>query len=180
MTTPGVVAAAPLEPPAVVLSLAGTDVERGVVDEFAREFPVVHDADQAVELAVASGARIAPLGVSWLPPERDDGRRFSVRDLRLLNSPRAQAKLLATAPKRCRVVVGEPAAVEELRERWQRHSGGGERFSSFVARRRASPSTALSEACSGRATRPHTTSSRTCWPAAASARAPPSWEKPRR
>jgi glycerol-3-phosphate O-acyltransferase len=148
MTAPSVVAAegwlAPA--PTVVLALAETPVERGVVDDFAArsgtELPVAHDPREAVALASARGGRIAPVGVSWLPPERDDGRHFSVRDLRLLSDPskpraRAQEKLLASAPERCRVVVGEPAAVEELRERWERHSGeagDGEGFTKFVAR----------------------------------------------
>jgi glycerol-3-phosphate O-acyltransferase len=142
MTAPSVVAAAELTAPTVVLSLAGTSVERGVVDEFARDLAVAHDPDEAVALASATGGPIAPVGVAWLPPERGDGRRFSVRDLRLLSDPshpgeRAQARLLAKAPERCRVVVGEPAAVDELRERWERHSGDAENtegFAKFVAR----------------------------------------------
>jgi glycerol-3-phosphate O-acyltransferase len=57
--------------------------------------------------------------------------------LRLLNNERAQAKLLEREPDRCRVVVGEPAAVDELRQRWEAHSGqttDGDEFTKFVGR----------------------------------------------
>src|SRR3954462_8766838 len=64
-----------LTAPTVVLSRAETSVERNVVDEFARDLPVAHDPEEAVALARASGAPIAPVGVAWLPPEREGGRR---------------------------------------------------------------------------------------------------------
>ena len=143
MTAPAVVAAAELSAPTVVLSLAGTSVERGVVDEFARELTGRARPRRGGRAGPRDRcARSRRCGVAWLPPERADGRRFSVRDLRLLSDPshpgeRAQAKLLERAPERCRVVVGEPAAVDELRERWERHSGDdgdGEGFTRFVAR----------------------------------------------
>ena len=152
--------------PTVMLSLAGTDVERRVVSEYARGMTVANDPGEAVKLASAAGAQIAPVTVSWLPPDRDEERRFSLRDLRLLNNERAQAKLLEREPERCRVVVGEPAAVDELRERWEapqrpdRPTATGSPGSSPA--RPGSPSTAPSAARSARRTRPRTTSSRTC------------------
>ena len=125
----------------VVLALADTPVERGVVDEFAAGRTVAHDPAEAVKLAAANGAEIAPVGVAWLPPERDGGHRFSLRDLRFGDpskpGARAQERLLSKAPERCRIVVGEPAAVDDLRARWERHSGeagDGEGFTRFVAR----------------------------------------------
>ncbi len=125
----------------VVLALADTPVERGVVDEFAAGRTVAHDPAEAVKLAAANGAEIAPVGVAWLPPERDGGHRFSLRDLRFGDpskpGARAQERLLSKTPERCRIVVGEPAAVDDLRARWERHSGeagDGDGFTRFVAR----------------------------------------------
>jgi glycerol-3-phosphate O-acyltransferase len=134
--------AEPADAPTVVLSLASTPVERDVVAEFAGELTLADDAGRALAIAAETGARIAPVGVAWLPPEREGDRRFALRDLRLGGDPsrpsaRAQAKLLARAPERVRVVVGEPADVLELRSRWARHSGDGadgDAFAGFVAR----------------------------------------------
>ena len=60
--------------PTVMLSLAGTDVERRVVNEYARGMTVANDPGEAVKLASAQGAQIAPVTVSWLPPDRDEDR----------------------------------------------------------------------------------------------------------
>jgi glycerol-3-phosphate O-acyltransferase len=83
-----------------------------------------------------------PVGIAWLPPAREGGRRFAVRDLRALTDPsrprgRAQTRILNREPERCRIVVGEPATPGELRERWERHSGQpgeGGPFARFVER----------------------------------------------
>jgi glycerol-3-phosphate O-acyltransferase len=135
----------------VLLSLAGTPVERRVIDDFAQRLrssqdaariAVAHDGGQAVATASATQTRIAPVSVAWLPPERDGGRRFTLGDLRALTDPsrpsaRAQERILERHPERCRVVVGEPAGPQELRDRWQRHSGEsaeGTEFNRFVER----------------------------------------------
>ena len=101
---------------------------------------VAHDPAEAVELPAANGAdragrrRLDAAGT-------DGGHRFSLRDLRFGDpskpGARAQERLLSKAPERCRIVVGEPAAVDDLRARWERHSGeagDGEGFTRFVAR----------------------------------------------
>jgi glycerol-3-phosphate O-acyltransferase len=150
---PGVVAAedslhARSDTPTVVLALAATAVERRLIDDFATrlraegEVHVTEDAGRAVATASDTGARITPVRVAWLPPERDGDRHFGLRDLRSLGDPsrpraREQERLLARVPERCRVVVGEPATPGDLRERWQRHSGDtaeGGAFTQFVER----------------------------------------------
>jgi glycerol-3-phosphate O-acyltransferase len=132
----------PPDAPAVVLALADTPVERQVLDEFAArlgaEIRVTDDAESALQAATVANAPIAPVGVAWLPPERDGGRRFALRDLLVLSDPsrpreRAQRRILHRAPERCRVVVGESATPGELRERWERHSGEGD-FAAFIDR----------------------------------------------
>jgi hypothetical protein len=89
---PEVVAAEEWAPaPAVVLSLAATPVERSVVEAYARQaavdVTVTGDGETALAAATADGERIVPVGIAWLPPAREGGRRFAVRDLRALTDP---------------------------------------------------------------------------------------------
>lgn len=122
----------------VVLGLASTAVESRLIETFVDRvrsarpgtaIELVHDARAAVELAKEDVAVIAPVGVAWLPPDRDGRRRFLVRDLLSLAASsrpgvRTQERLLRRSPDRCSVVVGEPARYDDLRRRWERHSGG--------------------------------------------------------
>jgi glycerol-3-phosphate O-acyltransferase len=135
----------------VVLALARTDVERGLIDEFVTRLQasddgsnvaVSFDVGDALARAARDDAAIAPVGVAWLPPERAGGRRFGITDLIALSDPgrprpRAQQRILAHTPSRCRVTVGEPARRSELMRRWERHSGElaeGRDFEEFVER----------------------------------------------
>ena len=101
---------------------------------------------RALEACLAScgEALLAPLRVAWLPKKRDGVRSVLPRDLILLRDPRdpgalRQSLILKREPDRCRIVVGEPATVSELRERW--HRAGGTDLSQttglaeFIARR---------------------------------------------
>src|SRR5437870_3813814 len=77
-------------------------------------------------LATDDDPLLAPLRVAWLPGERRGPRRARFREA--LRDPRdpgrlRQAQLLRRHPERCRIVVGEPARVSELRARWQRAVG---------------------------------------------------------
>jgi glycerol-3-phosphate O-acyltransferase len=85
---------------------------------------------------------IAPAGLAWLPPERGGVRRGSVVDLLMLADPRrpsvrAQRRILEGDPARSRLVVGAPARLSELRERFAAVTGGApsdSEFGPFVAR----------------------------------------------
>lgn len=132
----------------VVLGVGRSDVERGLIDRYVAELEqrqpleLTFDVRRALAHAVESDAAIAPVGVAWLPPERDGERRFRVSDLFTLGDPsrpgpRAQSRILEHTPSRCSVIVGEPARRSELLERWERHSGRGvegDGFPGFVER----------------------------------------------
>lgn len=80
-------------------------------------------------LADAGDLLLAPLRVAWLPPEREGRREAGLLDLLTSSDPRDPGGLRARwiramAPDRCCVVVGEPAPVSALRERWQHALGG--------------------------------------------------------
>jgi glycerol-3-phosphate O-acyltransferase len=94
-------------------------------------------------LAAESDALLAPLRVAWLPQERGGERAARLSDLLRVGDPRDPGPLrqwwiLRRAPDRCRIVAGEPATVEELRERWRAAAGADreetEGFAPFVAR----------------------------------------------
>ncbi len=79
-----------------------------------------------LESALAESGRLllVPLRVVWLAPDRDGHREAGLTDLFGLGDPRDPGALRARwirrfAPDRTRVVVGEPAPVEALRDRWQ-------------------------------------------------------------
>ena len=85
---------------------------------------------------------IAPVGLVWLPPERGGVRRGSVVDLLAFANPRRpsvrrQRRILSADPARSQLVVGAPARLSDLRERFATDTGGGPSdaaFGSFVAR----------------------------------------------
>ncbi len=79
-------------------------------------------------IAVDDDPLMAPLRIAWLAEEVDGQRRSRWTDFVTLSDPRdpgylRQRWVLARRPERCRVVVGEPALLSELRERW--HGAGG-------------------------------------------------------
>src|SRR5581483_9493707 len=85
---------------------------------------------------------VVPVGVTWVPPERDGDRHVTFFDLLALTNPRRppnrlQARIAARAPDRVHVVPAEPATVEEMRARFRHEVGGdehGDAFDAFVAR----------------------------------------------
>ena len=114
----------------VHLVFAASPVERALVDGWLRDAGGtgrrVDAGDPGLEPALTDGAGdplVTPIGVSWLPPERDGVRRGSVVDLLRLANPRRpsarlQERIVRRDPARSRVVEGAPARLSELRERF--------------------------------------------------------------
>jgi len=80
--------------------------------------------------------------VAWLPDEHAGRRTAQLTDLMPGRDPyhpseRQQRRILARHPGRAIVLTGEPATLDELRERWVEATGGGEEadFAGYVARR---------------------------------------------
>jgi len=134
----------------VVLAFDETPTERRVLDGWiARARPAASRIDvlRAPDHAQLAQALIAhkddpwilPVGVGWLPTERDGARVARLSDLLVLTNPRrpparAQARILRGEPDRCRLVVGEPARLSDLRRRFLQSGHGGEGFEAFVRR----------------------------------------------
>lgn len=104
------------------------------------EVEVVSLADTRLDERLNGGddPQIAPLRVAWLPPERNGNRAARISDALTGRNPRrpgapAQARILREEPDRCRVVLGEPAHVSDLRRRW-RDAGGSDDLPAFVRR----------------------------------------------
>jgi glycerol-3-phosphate O-acyltransferase len=138
-----------VQAPPVHLVFAATPVERAEVDrrlgETGRHGETVNasDPDLAPRLAGHAGdPPITPVGLAWLPPERGGVRRGSVVDLLTFANPRRpsvrrQRRILDTDPARSQLVVGAPARLSELRERFATVTGGNPfegGFGAFVAR----------------------------------------------
>ena len=86
--------------------------------------------DPRLEARLATGddPLLAPIRVAWLPAQRDGVRAVRFSDLLTFGDPRdpgplRQRWIRRRHPDRCQVVVGEPAPVSELRERWQQACG---------------------------------------------------------
>lgn len=133
------------EAPVLVLADVATDTERGLVAAWARSAHphgrvVEQDgADLDAALRQADGASVVPVRVTWLPRERDGVRDVRVTDLLALTNPRRpwaplQGRIADREPDRVRVVVGEPATVEDLRRRCVEETGGAEALDAFVRR----------------------------------------------
>jgi glycerol-3-phosphate O-acyltransferase len=135
----------------VLLSTAGTVVERELVDTFAerlrsdgRRPAVARSGAEAAVLARANSAVIAPVRVVWLPDTRWDADRLRLRELPVHSGPApvraiAQRRVLDSAPERCRLVVGEPAGIPELETRWSERTGrpaddGANGLGAFIGR----------------------------------------------
>jgi glycerol-3-phosphate O-acyltransferase len=82
--------------------------------------------------------RLVPVRVAWLPEEHGGLRAARLTDLMPGRDPyhpsEHRQRTLSRQPGRATVLVGEPATVGELRQRWQETTGGGD-FGAFVARR---------------------------------------------
>jgi len=86
--------------------------------------------------------RLVPVRVAWLPEEHAGRRAARLHDLLPGHDPyhpteRQQQRILARQPGRATVLVGEPATVASLRQRWTDVTGGEDPddFGGYVARR---------------------------------------------
>jgi glycerol-3-phosphate O-acyltransferase len=102
---------------------------------------VARTPTEAARLAEPDDASIAPVRVAWLPPGCDGDRRWRTRDMLKLRrrigvSARERELILSREPDRCRILVGEPARLSELRSRMRSESGSGSEseLSAFVDR----------------------------------------------
>jgi glycerol-3-phosphate O-acyltransferase len=133
----------------VVLEFASTATEHEVLEEWRRKRPgddevrVVDSADPALSPSFddADDARVTPVRVAWLPRQRAGARAARLSDLLAFRNPRrpreaAQRRILRDEPDRCRVVVGEPATVGELRTRFE-NGGDDGGLTPFVVRQGA-------------------------------------------
>ena len=123
----------------LILSAADTPVERELIERWAAEDGP--DSGDVIELGrgLQSGVLaerlqagddplLVPVGISWLPKERDGKREAGWRDLLALRDPRrphrlSQARIADRDADRYRVVVGEPARASELRRRFVERGG---------------------------------------------------------
>jgi glycerol-3-phosphate O-acyltransferase len=86
--------------------------------------------------------RLVPVRVAWRPEEHAGRRAARLHDILPGHDPyhpteRQQERILARQPGRATVLVGEPATVAWLRERWADATGGEDPddFGDYVARR---------------------------------------------
>jgi glycerol-3-phosphate O-acyltransferase len=133
----------------VVLEFASTSTEREVLEDWRRsqgggdDVRVVAsgDPDLAGELEEDGDSLVTPVRVAWLPRQRAGARAARMSDLLAFRNPRGpresvQKRILRREPDRCRVIVGEPATVGEMRTRMGNGHGNGE-LAQFVARQGA-------------------------------------------
>jgi glycerol-3-phosphate O-acyltransferase len=83
--------------------------------------------------------RLIPIRVAWLPEEHPGGRAARLTDLVPGRDPyhpseHRQLRILSRQPARATVLIGEPATIGGLRQRWLETTGGDD-FAAFVARR---------------------------------------------
>jgi glycerol-3-phosphate O-acyltransferase len=74
---------------------------------------------------------LVPVRVAWLPEEHAGGRAARLADMLPGRDPyrpseRQQQRILARQPSRARILVGEPATIGELRQRWAETTGGAD------------------------------------------------------
>jgi glycerol-3-phosphate O-acyltransferase len=145
----------PDDTPAILLALTHTTVEQDLIDGWLAGAAAGAAIQERVNglgprldhvLGLARGNPcVVPVRVAWLPREHDGERSARFRDLlRLANprrpGPRLQSQILRHEPDRCRIVVGEPARLEELQRRFGRTTAaqdgadGSEAFAEFVGR----------------------------------------------
>jgi glycerol-3-phosphate O-acyltransferase len=86
--------------------------------------------DPRLEARLATGddPLLAPVRVAWDPGNVDGKREARFSDLLTLGDPRdpgpiRQRWVRRRYPERCRIVVGEPAPISDLRARWRRAGG---------------------------------------------------------
>jgi glycerol-3-phosphate O-acyltransferase len=132
-----------------VLAFARESTERALIEAWLAQAPnrcpraltLEQVPDVRLEQTLASAQDdplIVPARVAWLPRERSGVRRAGMRDLLTLSNPRRpgarlQNQILRHEPDRCRVVVGEPARLNDLRRRFERNRTD-DGFAAFVGR----------------------------------------------
>ncbi len=137
-------------PSRLVLAMTRTALERRLVDTWLHETApaelrtaLVVDADPAslaARLVDDDDAVVQPVRVAWLPRQRDGrwpvqwGDAVSLTGA-LLSSERQQERIAADEPDRCRVVVGDPARVSDLRRRHAEEAGEGSAADSMALAR---------------------------------------------
>jgi glycerol-3-phosphate O-acyltransferase len=145
--------AAVLGPGSVLLVQASTPTELRLIRE--RMAAAHPGADQAVASLGPAAAEVpgevldrgedtvlVPVRVAWLPEEHSGRRAARLADMLPGRDPyrpseRQQQRILARQPSRARVLVGEPATIGALRQRWTEATGGEDPddFGAYVARR---------------------------------------------
>jgi glycerol-3-phosphate O-acyltransferase len=144
--------AAVLGPGSVLLVQASTPAEAGLISEriaaagaadqvTASLGPAATDVPGEV-LDRGDDTVLVPVRVAWLPEERSGRRAARLADMMPGRDPyrpseRQQQRILARQPGRARVLVGEPATIGSLRQRWAEATGGDDPddFGAYVARR---------------------------------------------
>jgi glycerol-3-phosphate O-acyltransferase len=114
------------------------------------EYPLVSlgpPGDPAAELPAEILGRdddtaLVPVRVAWLPEEHSGGRAARLADMMPGRDPyrpseRQQQRIRTRQPGRARILVGEPATIGSLRQRWAEATGGDDPddFGAYVARR---------------------------------------------
>ncbi len=79
-------------------------------------------------VAAGESAVMQPLRVAWMAPPGEGVGVLRLQDVLLLSDPRDPGVLrqhwtIRRHPERARVVIGEPATLDELRERWRSRGG---------------------------------------------------------
>ena len=142
-------------PGTVVLMQAGTPTEKRFVRERVataggRDQPLVSFGPPEIPggglpadlLARDDDTMLVPVRVAWLPEEHAGRRTARLADLVPGRDPyrpseRQQQRILARQPGRAGLLVGEPATIGSLRQRWAEATGGedADDFGGYVARR---------------------------------------------
>jgi glycerol-3-phosphate O-acyltransferase len=131
----------------VVLTQAATATEAKLIAERIAaaggtdRAPVRLQDGLAPALLADDAVRLVPVRVAWLPEEHGGRRAARLTDIMPGRDPyhpseRRQRQILARQPGRAAVLVGEPATVASLRQRWTESTGGEEPggFGEYVAR----------------------------------------------
>jgi glycerol-3-phosphate O-acyltransferase len=141
----------PVEDQAIMLQFVSTPTEREVLEDWLRRtrpeeerVNVLAGDSEGLAAALAGDGgdpKVTPVRVAWLPRERGGARAAHLSDLLAFRNPRRpreaeQRRILRSEPDRCRVVVGEPATVSDLRSRFE-NGGDARELATFISRQGA-------------------------------------------
>jgi glycerol-3-phosphate O-acyltransferase len=132
---------------ALILRFDRTPTERAVLEEWLTAArPRSANIDSIDGRRLGSGdvgadrsgdTLVVPVSVSWAAP-RADGRPRWRDAVAAVNEwiplSRLQEQIVRRAPERARVIVGEPALLEDLRRRFEQKTGGAESLAVFIRR----------------------------------------------